>query len=63
MLVKDIMAKKVISVQRSTTFRELLAIFKNFHLFPMVPVVEENNKLVGIVSFRDFDQHIHPCKQ
>lgn len=53
MQVKDIMSKKVISVQRSTTFRELLEIFKNFHLFPMVPVVEENNELVGIVSFRD----------
>ncbi|MFA5090015.1 MAG: CBS domain-containing protein [Candidatus Omnitrophota bacterium] len=53
MQVKEIMSKEVISVKRSTKLRELLEIFNNFHIFPLVPVVEENRRLVGIVSFRD----------
>lgn len=53
MQVKEIMSKDVITVKRSTTLRQLLEIFTKFHIFPLVPVVEENNHLVGIVSFRN----------
>jgi len=63
MRVKEIMSKEVISIKRSTKLRELLEIFKNFHIFPLVPVVEENRRLVGIVSFRnliDAFQSYHP---
>lgn len=52
MQVKEMMSKEVITVKRSMKLRELLDIFKNFHIFPLVPVVEENGRLAGIVSFR-----------
>ena len=53
MQVKEKMSKEVIIVKRSMKLRELLEIFKNFHIFPLVPVVEENKLLVGVVSFRN----------
>ncbi|RMF91976.1 MAG: CBS domain-containing protein [Candidatus Schekmanbacteria bacterium] len=62
MLIKEIMTTDVISVKRSTTFSELLEKFKDFHLFPMVPVIENTGKLVGIVSFRDLISIFTPVK-
>lgn len=53
MQVKEIMSKEVISVKCSMKLKELLEIFKGFHIFPLVPVVEDNNRLVGVVSFRN----------
>jgi len=53
MQVKELMSKEVITVKRSTTLKQLLEIFVKFHIFPLVPVVEEDNRLVGIVSFRN----------
>lgn len=53
MQVKDIMSKQVICVTRSTTLKQLLRAFDKFHIFPLVPVVEEDNRLIGIVSFRN----------
>lgn len=53
MQVKEVMTKEVITVKRSTTLRQLLEIFAKFHMFPLVPVVEEDNNLVGIISFRN----------
>lgn len=53
MIVKDVMATEVITVRRSTTLRHLLQTFSKFHMFPLVPVIEEDNRLVGIVSFRN----------
>jgi len=53
MQVKEIMSRQVITVRRSTKLKELLGLFNKFHLFPLVPVVEEDNRLVGIVSFRN----------
>ena len=52
-LVKDIMSKQVISVTRATTLKQLLRAFDKFHIFPLVPVVEGDNHLIGIVSFRN----------
>ncbi|MBU4467556.1 MAG: CBS domain-containing protein [Candidatus Omnitrophica bacterium] len=52
MQVKEIMSKEVITVRRSTKLKELLRLFNKFHLFPLVPVVEESNRLIGVVSFR-----------
>ncbi len=48
--VKDVMAKEVISVKRSTTLAGLLKLFKDFHSFPLVPVTDKNGRLVGSVS-------------
>lgn len=47
------MSKEVIYVKRSMKLRELLETFRNFHIFPLVPVVEDNMRLVGMVSFRN----------
>jgi acetoin utilization protein AcuB len=61
--VKDIMSKQVISVTRSTTLKQLLRAFDKFHIFPLVPVVEDDNRLIGIVSFRnliDIFSSYHP---
>ena len=53
MQVKEIMSKEVIVVKRSMKLKELLELFKNFHIFPLVPVVGEDERLVGVVSFRN----------
>lgn len=53
MQIKEIMSKEVITVKRSTTLKELLEMFTNFHMFPLIPVVEEDKHIVGIISFRN----------
>ncbi|MBN1405968.1 MAG: CBS domain-containing protein [Candidatus Omnitrophica bacterium] len=53
MQVKDIMFKQVIAVRRSTKLKELLKLFSKFHIFPLVPVIEDDNKLAGVVSFKN----------
>ncbi len=53
MLVKDIMKKDVVSVKRSTPLKELINILKNFHTIPLVPVVDDDNGLIGMVSFHN----------
>jgi Mg/Co/Ni transporter MgtE len=53
MLVKEIMSKEVMAAKRSMKLRELLEMFKDFHIFPLVPVIEEDKRLVGVVSFRN----------
>lgn len=60
MQIKEIITKDVITVRRSTTLRELLRKFAKFHLFPLVPVVEDDNRLVGIVSFRNLVDVFQP---
>ncbi|OGX18575.1 MAG: hypothetical protein A3K83_00320 [Omnitrophica WOR_2 bacterium RBG_13_44_8b] len=59
MQVKEVMSKEVITVKRSTTLKQLLEIFAKFHIFPLVPVIEEDNRLVGIVSFRNLINVFH----
>lgn len=56
MKVKDLMNRDVISVKRSTTLSELMKLFRDFHTFPLVPVVEDDNRLVGIVSFQNLTE-------
>jgi CBS domain-containing protein len=63
MQVKEIMSKEVITVRRSVKLKELLELFNKFHLFPLVPVVEEDNHLVGIVSFRNLIDVFSPYRQ
>ena len=60
MQVKEIMTKEVIRVKRSTTLTELIEYFKEFHTFPLVPVVDENGRLIGIVSFRNLMDIFRP---
>ncbi|MFH1771863.1 MAG: CBS domain-containing protein [Candidatus Omnitrophota bacterium] len=48
--VKDVMHTGAIKkVMRSTTLRELLMMFKSFHTDPLIPVVNGNDALIGIV--------------
>ncbi len=56
MKVKELINRGVISVKRSTTLTELIKLFKDFHTFPLVPVVEDGNRLVGIVSFQNLTE-------
>ncbi|UCG34952.1 MAG: CBS domain-containing protein [Candidatus Omnitrophota bacterium] len=49
MKVKDAMKKDVIKVRRSTSLRALLGIFKDFHSLPLIPVVNGDERLIGIV--------------
>lgn len=62
MKVKDCMTKDVITVKRSTALTELIEIFRkcNFHT---LPVVEEGNKIVGIVTFEDILKVFQPYSQ
>jgi len=60
MQVKEVMSKEVITVKRSTTLKQLLGIFAKFHIFPLVPVIEEDNRLVGVVSFRNLINAFKP---
>lgn len=62
MQVKEIMSKEVIIVKRSTKLKQLLKIFAKFHTFPLVPVVREDNRLVGIVSFRNIINVFSPYR-
>ncbi len=59
MKVRDCMAKEVVSVKRSTALTELIQIFKKYN-FHTLPVVEENNLLVGIVTFEDILKVFQP---
>ena len=52
MKVFQVMNQKIIAVRRSTTLAELIGLFRAFHSFPLVPVVDEKNVLIGVVSFR-----------
>jgi len=53
MLVKEVMKKDLVTVGRSTMLRELIEQLQDFHTFPLVPVVEEDNRLIGTVSFNN----------
>jgi CBS domain-containing protein len=52
MKVSEVMTQKIIAVHRSTTLSGLIEQFCHFHSFPLVPVVDEHNSLIGVVSFR-----------
>ena len=49
MLVKDVMKKDLVTVRRSTMLRELIHRLQDFHTFPLVPVVEEDNRYAGLL--------------
>jgi len=58
--VKEVMTKKVISVKRSTTLRQLLNLFKDFHSFPLVPAVDNKGVLVGVVYLQNLIETFRP---
>ena len=52
MKVSEVMNQKIIAVRRATTLAALIEFFRDFHSFPLVPVVDKNNVLIGVVSFK-----------
>ena len=52
MKISEVMNQKIIAVHRWTSLAELIERFRHFHSLPLVPVVDENNILIGVVSFR-----------
>ena len=62
MLVKEIMKKDLVTVRRSTMLRELIARLQDFHTFPLVPVVGEDYRLIGTVSFENLIDVFQPLE-
>jgi len=56
----EVANKDVIRAQPSTSLAKLLDLFKEFHTFPMVPVVNDENRLIGKVSFENFLEVFQP---
>jgi len=49
MQVKEVIEKDIISVKRSTPLRSLLDMFRDFHTIPLIPVVDDARRLIGVV--------------
>lgn len=49
MRVTEAVKKDIIKVKRSLTLRGLLDMFKDFHTTPLIPVVNAENQLIGVV--------------
>lgn len=49
MKVIDAAKKEVIKVRRSLSLRRLLEMFKDFHSEPLIPVVDAEDHLIGVV--------------
>ncbi len=62
MKVKDCMTKEVVTVKRSTNLSQLIEMFRKCS-FHTLPVVEANNKIVGIVTFEDLLKVFQPYSQ
>lgn len=60
MKVKEAMRKNVIKVTRSTPLRELFDMFSDFHSFPLLPVVGQDDKIVGIVRSENLLDILRP---
>jgi CBS domain-containing protein len=56
------MFSKVITVQRSTTLKQLIEYFATFHTFPIVPVVEADKTLVGVISLQNLINILKPVE-
>lgn len=59
MIVSDLMSSNVETVTMDTLLSDIWKIFKE-HRFHHLPVVDEHNKLVGMISDRDVLFHISP---
>lgn len=63
MYVKEIMQENIISVRQGTSLSQIIGLFQKFHDFPVVPVVTEENVLVGIVRMRNLFDGFKPSNQ
>lgn len=60
MKVKDVIKKEVMTVKRSTSLRSLMNFFKDFHALPIIPVVDEEGLLIGIVALSNLMDILKP---
>ena len=58
MLVREIMKKNVITVSENDNLDQLTAKFLR-HNFHTLPVIDKNNKILGIVSYEDLMKIFH----
>lgn len=56
-VVGNVMSKKVVTVNEGTHLNELLNIMKK-HTINRVPVVDENNKMIGIITRTDLINYL-----
>ena len=49
MQVIDAVQKDILKVKRSLSLRKLLHLFKDFHTSPLIPVVDKEEHLIGVV--------------
>lgn len=59
MKVKDCMIKEVMTVSRSTTLAQLIETFRKYN-YHTLPVVEKDNRLVGLITFEDIMKVFQP---
>ncbi len=59
MKVCDCMTKEVVTVKRSTNLSQLIKAFQKYN-FHTLPVVEKDNRLVGVVNFEDILKVFQP---
>ncbi|MBS1257752.1 MAG: hypothetical protein MAG551_00799 [Candidatus Scalindua arabica] len=52
MLVKDVMSKEVVTVGENDNLVELIAKFRKYN-FHILPVIDENKNILGIVEYED----------
>ncbi|UCC94365.1 MAG: CBS domain-containing protein [Candidatus Omnitrophota bacterium] len=60
MKVKDVIKKEVMTVKRSTSLRSLMNLFKDFHALPIIPVVDEEGLLIGVVALSNLMDILKP---
>lgn len=60
MEVKEAMRKNVIKVTRSIPLKSLFDLFSDFHSFPLIPVVDSEDKLVGMVRSENLLDILRP---
>ncbi|MCF7873419.1 MAG: CBS domain-containing protein [Candidatus Omnitrophica bacterium] len=60
MKVKEAMRKNVVKVTRSTPLKTLFDMFADFHSFPLLPVVDADDKIVGMVRSENLLDILRP---
>jgi Mg/Co/Ni transporter MgtE len=62
MKVNEAIKKDVIAVKRSVSLRILLDKYKAFHTNPVIPVVDESGKLIGVVNSENLLDLLRPLQ-
>lgn len=60
MKVNEAMRKDIIKVTRSMPLKSLFDLFADFHSFPLIPVVDSDDKLVGMVRSENLLDILRP---